>query len=410
MSNKTIYFILVFTLCMVFGRFQNSIAASSIAILPAGDGIYVLQGTGVEGAAAMDIIVSYDPATLASPQVTQGALISGAMIAVNDTVPGKVRMGIVRTTPVKGSGILATLTFNRTGDAPGNILGLKVILSNINGKSLPVLTQITQQGNTTADASGFTSDKMGQANAGSGPAVSGTPPVIAAGPAGGVDVMKGPVAEQSSGTGTAIDQAAVTQSASLSADSRGITAAADHSGKKIQEFESVLKKFKKHKGARTPKALIALFTEGEIIGFRQEPPVAIADGTTPVRVSFISAAGEKTAADIAVIGAKVISMKKDPDYTNTWLVELLPAKGAYKASLAVSEQGLKRIYPLTIAPKVDIGLEKEGGLTDKNLGLFLNGKKRDVTKDGKKNYIDDYIIVANYLFATNKKQAAVKNN
>src|SRR3990172_10169780 len=92
------------------------IAAPALTISSSGNGTFVLQGSAVDGVAALDITVRYDVATLTNPQVTQGGLISGAMMAVNANVPGTVRMGIIRVTPFSGSGTIATIAFSRTGN------------------------------------------------------------------------------------------------------------------------------------------------------------------------------------------------------------------------------------------------------------------------------------------------------
>jgi hypothetical protein len=162
------------------------------------------------------------------------------------------------------------------------------------------------------------------------------------------------------------------------------------------------------KGERTAKAVIGLFTQDEMIGYHQEPAVALSDGKMAVRITFISSSGEIKAKDVAVMGARLISVKKDLDYTNTWIAELMPEKGTYEASFAVSDGTLKRIYPLTIAPKIDKKVNKSGKMTEKDLGVYLSDQRQDVNKDGKKNYLDDYIYTANYLFVTKRLQTLVK--
>jgi hypothetical protein len=96
----------------------------------------------MENVAAMDITITYDAASLSNPRVQQGGLISGALTAVNLNVPGTVRMAIIRTTPIQGSGIIATLTFDRTGGSGGKITGLGARLSNLDGRPLPALAQV----------------------------------------------------------------------------------------------------------------------------------------------------------------------------------------------------------------------------------------------------------------------------
>jgi hypothetical protein len=142
--------------------------------------------------------------------------------------------------------------------------------------------------------------------------------------------------------------------------------------------------------------------------WRQEPPVALADGETTVRVTFITTPGNKTPSEIAVLGASLVSMKKDPDNSNTWIVELLPKKGEYQASLAVAQDGINMIYPLTIAPKVVMHRSHAGAITRKEFSHFVSQRKTvrsgslDANHDGRVDYIDDYIITANYLASSKK--------
>ena len=98
MKIKIMHKALVFfaAVVLVGGLAQDGFAASTLTIAPSSDGVYALQGVGMDSVAAMDITVSYDLATLASPQFSQGDMISGAMVAVNDAIPGTVRIGIVR--------------------------------------------------------------------------------------------------------------------------------------------------------------------------------------------------------------------------------------------------------------------------------------------------------------------------
>jgi hypothetical protein len=137
-------FIVIIILALELCRPSPVFATSTLTISSAGNGVFLLQGVGVEDAAALDIIVVYDSATLANPRVSEGPLIAGAMTATNLNVPGTVRMAIVRLTPVKGSGVIATLAFNRTGSSPGNIISLSARLSNIKGASLPTLVQVNK--------------------------------------------------------------------------------------------------------------------------------------------------------------------------------------------------------------------------------------------------------------------------
>lgn len=84
---------------------------SSVSIVPAGNGKYVLQGNNLNGVGGIDVDADYDSSAMASPTVTQGDFFSGALFAFNATTPGVIRIAAVSTTPYSGSGPIATFSF-----------------------------------------------------------------------------------------------------------------------------------------------------------------------------------------------------------------------------------------------------------------------------------------------------------
>jgi hypothetical protein len=175
--------------------------------------------------------------------------------------------------------------------------------------------------------------------------------------------------------------------------------------REIHTHKSILERFQEYTGDRTPKAYISLFEQEGALGFRQEPAVVITDGKTPVKVVFISDPGKKDASDVVVAGARLVSMKQDPDYTNTWIAELKPVKDVYEASMAVALKKFTIVFPLAVAPGLNVDLDKSGKVTEDDFVLFL--KKRgtpkapefDLNGDGTRDYVDEYIFTANYLAA-----------
>jgi hypothetical protein len=49
-------------------------------------------------------------------------------------------------------------------------------------------------------------------------------------------------------------------------------------------------------------------------------------------------------------------------------------------------------------------------MSEKDLSTSISNQLQDVHKDGIKNYLDDYIYTANYLFVMKSLQTSVKNN
>jgi hypothetical protein len=406
-------------------------AVSTVTTSSAGDGVFLLQGIGIESAAALEINIVYDTSALANPRVVEGPLIAGAMTAINPNVPGTVRMVIVRLSPVNGSGVIATLTFDRTGSSPGRIIALSARLADIKGALLSSLVQVNNPSETAAST---TDSSQGQNTASSAsmpattPGTPGTPttapaPVIIAAPStkteeskAGTEAEKGiqPGTPEFTGEGGNVASLPARRTDEVPA-SGDTTAAAKMPESKIFMQISVLDRFKEYRGKSTPEAFISLFEQDNMFWCRQDPPVALSDGKTVVRVTFITTPGNKTSSDIAVMGARLISMKKDPDNTNTWVVELLPEKGEYRASLAVSQGDVKMVYPLTIAPKLNMYGTKAGAMTGADFYRYFEKRGTapstafDVNNDDKRDYIDDYTITANYLAGTRTAQHQKSN-
>ncbi len=412
----SIFGVAALLLCLPVAGF----AASTLTISPGSDGVFLVQGIGIEGAAAMEINIGYDLSTLSNPRVVEGPLISGAMTAVNPNVPGAVRIVVIRLSPISGSGLIATVSFDTRGTS-GKITSLSVKLANSQGAALPAFAQISNPSETPATAStqsetpGSTSPSMATAQA----VPSKT---IIAGPSEKASESKG--ASDAAGAGAEVGRQTQPESGPqvgsepvvIARTTADTPAAGDASSRKspdtrkVYAQKSVLDRFREYKGRRSPEAFIALFAQDSLSWCRQEPLIALSDGRTAVRVRFISSPGEKTSSDVAVLGARLLSMKKDPDNTNSWIVDVVPKQGEYAASLGISQGDVTMICPLTTAPKISSDPARPKPMTREEFSRYVNErasappdpKKSDMNRDGKRDYIDDFIMTANYLAAAAK--------
>ncbi len=397
-------------------------AVSTVTISSAGDGVFSILGTGIEGASAMEITVSYDTATLANPRVVEGPLIAGAMTATNSAAPGTVRLVVIRIAPISGSGIIAAMTFDRTGPSSGKITVLKAKLANAAGVPLTAKAQIANPPDAVADASASSQTQnasataeVPQTSAGALAASTLLPrtAIAAAQPAepkaeGALDLLpQGPsdVQPAARAADSGRDQAAKAQTADGPINKDVAPAPVKTQAKNTIVQKSVLVRFQEHHGDRTADTFVSLFDQENFIGFRQDPPVALSDGKTAVKVTFIAPPGNVTSSDVAVRGAKLLSLRKDPDNSNTWIVRLVPKKGQFQADITVLQGALNMVYPLTIAPKVNISFSRSGKVSKADFNHYLMNNNAagqpspDFTGDGKRDYRDDYILTANYLFA-----------
>ncbi|MCK9417914.1 MAG: cohesin domain-containing protein [Nitrospirae bacterium] len=417
MRKKVFIAILLSSFILPLLFVPTSIASAALLSVSSTDnGIFQITGSDMTGVASMDITLSYDAATLSNPRVVVGPLISGAMTAVNPNVPGILRIAIIRTAPVTGNGLIATLSFDLLGNGQGTITSLNAKLSNINGAPLTTIVQVSNPPVTTAE--GTTSAALTEAH----------DSVTAVAPSSMIVIVSQPgkreEAKPTLETGIAKEQneLPLTQESTGEPNmprektdsvmsSSGTLSNAQRGDMGIYSQESVLARFKAYRGKRTPKAFIALFDQAGV-ACRQEPPIAFSDGKSVVKVVFLTPPGKITFSDVAVMGARLVSLKSDTDNTNTWIIELIPEKGGYKAGFAISRGEAKMVFPLTITPKISMKPTGSGSMTAADFTVFLKAgesaklKKFDLNGDGKRDYIDDYIFTANYV--SEVKESAIK--
>lgn len=404
----------VIAMALVMCIAPAAFAAPTITVSSAGSGVFVVQGIGMDGVSAMDIVLQYDATTLANPRVEQGSLIIGAMMAANPNVPGTVRIAIIRTTPVAGSGSILLLTFERKGSAPGAITGLTARLADINGKPLQASVQNVNVTEATSVDAGPSARQQTSPSA--------VTPSTAASAASPPAVTSGIVVQQRENTPPKQEEPPADPEERTRPARERVLAKADSTawkgndgepappweGKSVYTRKSVLDLFRDYRGERSPKALLMLFEQESLIGFRQEPAVAISDKKALVKVIFITPSDLKGAPDNAVMGGRLASLTRDPDNTNTWVAEVRPRRNAHDGGFAVTLQDIKMVFPLTLAPAINADLDRSGKVTEEDFALFLRGARGkkagqfDLNADGAVNYLDDYIFTANYLVQSSK--------
>ena len=395
---------------------------ATIQLSPAGSGDYVLQGISLEQAAALELTIIYDTAGLANPRVDQGSLLAGAMAAINVNVPGSIRMAFIRVTPVSGSGPLANIHFTLTGTGQGRVLAMSAKLATLDGRPLPVSTQVVNTPDQTQTDSAPAPPEPSGSGATRSPEQTAPPvrtflvPLIAA-PGEQPATNQTTTADQGTTdrTLTTMAQTPTAPARDASKQSPPDRAASDAGSpsfaKKVYTTQSVLDRFMAFTGKRTPENLTALFEQEQAIGFRQEPSVVLTDGKQKAVLRFIASSDRKTA-DIALLGASLLSLKADTDYSNTWIAEVMPATGAVRATISITQSSFLMVVPLAVAPKVDIDLDQSGSVTEEDFKLFLAEKgtlkepRFDLNKDGKRDAMDDYIFTANYLAKPKPDRAA----
>jgi len=416
----------------------EAIAAPGVTISPTSDSVYGIQGNDFSDASGIDITIRYDPAALASPQVAQGGLVGGALMAVNVSTPGNIRLALVRVTAISGSGTIATITFTRVKSTGADILSLVSSAINSAGKNIPVTAEVVNSVKM-ADSGVSTGQQAEQPTSVSSPSADAGTPVTATSPIPSTPVTTAaspvPSAPDTSATApTGIVGVVVSSAATSSSDIQGATpptdqpapdmqqpnidavvppeSGKDSSGekmiakaneperKKVKLHQSVLERFKDFKGEKTPKTFMALFNMQDQEA-NQDPPIVLSNGKTTVKIVLeLDSKGENN--NFLLDGVSLVSLKnKEKDF---WIVELLPDPRAYEATVSVPRKKQLYVIPLTIAPPMDVNIERSAKrLTEADFELYLKNKgtikapRFDLNGDGVRNYIDDYIFTANYL-------------
>lgn len=391
--------------------------AGTISVSPAGGSSFTLQADGFVGPAGFQLMVSYDSTSLTNPRVVQGSLTSGGLFVTNTNVAGQVQLAVVSQAAWKGSGPIATITFDAIGAAAGTInVSGKVI--NASGQSLPATfsgwaastdAAVADTGSSTATSSvgtggyGSSSTTAGTGGSTAAPAVLGGTLVLPSGDAPSPERRETTVAPQQA-PAPAPQVAQESEEPLVSATASAEVPVTEPQPAKKKELsaplQSVLEKFRLFSGEKSPKNLIALFDVGQGASYRQTPAICIADGKRSVKVIITKVPGDK-APNFSVTGAHSLSLRPIGD--GAWQVEAIPDQGASRASISMLADGGQLEIPLTVAPPARVDLTRSGTVTMADFLLFLTTRGTDAAPafdlngDGKRDYQDDYIFTANYL-------------
>jgi len=419
MNRTCNYFLLLLALLLISARFA---LAATITVTPAGNGVFIINGSGMETVAGVDLAVSYDTTLLAAPTVSQGSLISGALLAVNTNKPGSIKIAAVSTRPFPASGQIVTISF-ATHTGTGSI---SVIPSMINAKGSPVsgggdaVTADSQPTNPSASPGFITSAGVpfSQPAANTKSSSAGTPGTAAQTSSGvpslpGTISMPGDVqvksdpkpAESAAATPPTAEPApAPIQPSEPPAESTPPPAPAKTEAVTLSSIKGALENFSTFKGEKTPANCIALLDRQNSATIRQEPAFVLSDGTTALKITAVlKSVGDKSP-NFALQGAKLISLAAD-SASSSWTITALPHAGTFQASLTILTDREIIEFPLTVAPPVTTVTTVEADFSAFLKDSGTTPPKHDLNSDARHDYLDDFIYTVNYL---SKKRAVAK--
>ena len=123
-----------------------------------------------------------------------------------------------------------------------------------------------------------------------------------------------------------------------------------------------------------------------------------------VKVSIQIQSAGKEVPNFALKGAKLISLKPEED---SWVLEVLPDRKVYEATITVLHNGSWTEIPLTVAPPIETVSLDEAGFNRFLKEWGTNKEPRfDLNGDGVRNYLDDYIFTGNFIVKRDSKTKA----
>lgn len=390
---------------------------AAITITPSGNGVFTLQGNSMDGVGGIDLTVNYDNSSLASPSVSQGALVSGAIFAANPIFSANtIRIAIISTKPFSGSGPIATISFGTHSGAGSLAVSSSMITTS--GSPMSGGGRTTAYDFQTSSSSTATSSPSGTSG---GTAVTSGGGVTTGTTGGGssgssvtttLGTVSMPADNQPKGEIKPSEPPANVPPPAIPAPienekrtvepppvEQTVEPAQAAQAKQIT-YSSVLKRFRSYQGEKKPAAMMALFSEPVAPTIRQEPYPAISNGSTNIKISVDLPSTGRTAPNFSLTGAKMISLKRD-DKSGSWILEVLPQTGALKAMVTILSGSSIIDYPLTIVPPV-----ADFSPAEANFAAFLKDSgakpaKHDLNGDGKHDFKDDFIYTGHYLIRKN---------
>ncbi|ACM21006.1 hypothetical protein Geob_2656 [Geotalea daltonii FRC-32] len=398
--------VVMFMLSLFFAA--SAFAAANVSMVSDDGKSWTLQASDFENISGIDLTITYDPSILSNPNVTQGSFVAGSMMVPNADVAGVVRIGIVTAKPLTGSGPIATVTFQRKASGSAKLkLAAKIVNKDLAPTPVIPVSPTDSEAEATDTSSGRKANQQVQTpqQSGNQSQSNGSSTVVVGGHVTLPSDMTASTEEKKAQQTTPEyreeqQREAPSVHRPTSAPEAKQEAEAKASALKIEPPENILGRFNGYKGEMTSKALIQLFAVDEKATVKQDPPILLADGKANLKLTVRNPQG-KHAPNFALKKAKLVSLKVASN--NTWVVVAKPEKGVYDASITMLVDDTAVEMPLTVAPKVDIDLDKSGKIDDNDFKIFLKDRgsnkapKHDLDKDGRRNHIDDYIFTANFL-------------
>lgn len=360
-----------------------AVNAGEILLTNSGTGQWQVSSTGLNNIHALDLQLNYDPQRLSGLTATSGSGLSGAMSAINDTVPGILRLGVASTTALPPSGVLLTLQ--------SSVAGAEMVVSaftakTVDGEGKVVATTVRQILPVPSTPAPVPTETV------TTPIPS---PLILETPrrggfvAGSVTFPADPPAEAAEETPPpalpppGIDQGTTAAAASSSAPGLPAFAGAE---KRFHSQEEIVTAIARLPQPWTVAAIKAIFLKpASASQVRQIPAVVLADGKSRVSLFLPKALSQKTPA-VGVQGCTLGSIWDAKE--QGWEVELITHQDIWPALALLLGEGDLVQFPVVIVPALAITPPASDNLPIPAV---------DFDADGSITALDAYLYVGNLL-------------
>ena len=403
--------IIAFATILVFMFSAAFALAATVSVTPSGNGVFYVQGSGMDGVSGIQLDITYDAASLATPTVTQGGLVAGAMLAANTSRPGIIKIAIISTQTFSGSGQIATISFaSKTGS--GGITSIATSMIDSKGSAISSSANSTAGTESTLTAGipfSPASSTQQQSTATTATATTATSTVSTA-TATYPGTITLPADLQQRTDQKPVPTSTVPVYSGEPAPPRNAeqsqppvtTSIKDSKAEATPQFivyKGISERFKLYNGSKNLSAIVTLFDKKIVQTIEQEPSILLSNGQSKATLTVDIPSRISSSPNFAVNGGKLVSFKQDKQSVTRWIIEVLPEAGAVRVTVTIIAGTEEFEFPLTVAPPVNTMLtldEKGWSRFMKEVGTAKT-PLHDLNNDGVRDYLDEYIFVANYL-------------
>jgi hypothetical protein len=375
------------------------LAAATVTVTPSGDSSYTVLGTGMDGVAGIQLDIYYDAASLATPTVTQGGLVSGAMLAANTSQAGLIKIAIISTRAFFGSGQIAALSFaSKTGsggitsittsmiDSKGAVVFASAGITGGSGSSIPGLS-------STPGVPFSQTSQASQSSTATIPTYLGTVTMPS-------EQQREPLPSEAPSSLPADTREPDPRTAEQPQPAdKPTTNTKPAEIPQYVVYKGILDRFRKYNGSKNLSAHKELFDKSVAEAIHQEPPLLVSNGQGKATLTIDIPSRTNSSLNFAVNGGTLGSFNQDTQGKGRWIVEVLPKSGVTVVTLTILCGAEVYEYPLTIVPPVKTALTFDERGWDRFLKEVGTAKDplHDFNNDGIRDYMDEFIFVAHCL-------------